>query len=83
MNTFIKGKNCIFEFSDIRCNLHYQNLKPATILLTPALKKAGWNLSDRTQIWFEVPVQGYDASREDLERLFHLAYTIRSHKKGN
>lgn len=31
-------------------------------LIDPALKKAGWNLSDRTQIWFEVPVQGYDAS---------------------
>ena len=31
-------------------------------LIDPAIKKAGWNLSDRTQIWFEVPVQGYDAS---------------------
>lgn len=26
------------------------------------LVKAGWNLSDRTQVWFEVPVEGYDAS---------------------
>lgn len=31
-------------------------------LIDPSLIKAGWNLSDRTQIWFEVPVQGYDAS---------------------
>jgi len=31
-------------------------------LIDPLIKKAGWNLSDRSQIWFEVPVQGYDAS---------------------
>lgn len=31
-------------------------------IIDPQLKKAGWNLADRTQIWFEVPVQGYDAS---------------------
>ena len=31
-------------------------------LIDPLLKKAGWNLSDRSQIWFEVPVEGYDAS---------------------
>jgi type I site-specific restriction endonuclease len=29
-------------------------------LINPQLEKAGWNLSDRSQIQFEVPVQGYD-----------------------
>lgn len=31
-------------------------------LIDPSLVNAGWNLADRSQIWFEVPVQGYDAS---------------------
>lgn len=31
-------------------------------LIDPEIKKAGWNLADRSQIWFEVPVDGYDAS---------------------
>lgn len=31
------------------------------ILIDPALEKAGWNLNDRTQVGFEVPVDGYDA----------------------
>ncbi len=31
------------------------------ILIDPALRKAGWNLDDRTQVGFEVPVDGYDA----------------------
>src|SRR6476660_2394008 len=31
-------------------------------LIDPLLKKAKWNLADRTQISFEVPVDGYDAS---------------------
>jgi type I restriction enzyme R subunit len=29
-------------------------------LINPQLEKAGWNLSDRSQIQFEVPVRGYD-----------------------
>lgn len=29
-------------------------------LINPALEAARWNLSDRTQVQFEVPVQGYD-----------------------
>jgi type I restriction enzyme R subunit len=29
-------------------------------LINPQLEKAGWNLSDRSQVQFEVPVQGYD-----------------------
>ena len=33
-------------------------------LIDPALKMAGWNLSDRAQIQFEVPVHGYDASTQ-------------------
>ena len=35
-------------------------------LIDPAIKKAGWNLADRTQIWFEVPVQGYDAILDSM-----------------
>lgn len=31
-------------------------------LIDPQIKKAGWNLADRTQIGFEIPVEGYDAS---------------------
>jgi type I restriction enzyme R subunit len=31
-------------------------------LIDPMLVGAGWNLSDRTQVWLEVPVEGYDAS---------------------
>jgi type I restriction enzyme R subunit len=31
-------------------------------MIDPQLKKAGWNLSDRTQVAFEIPVAGYDAS---------------------
>jgi type I restriction enzyme R subunit len=31
------------------------------ILIDPALRSAGWNLDDRTQVGFEVPVDGYDA----------------------
>jgi len=29
-------------------------------LIDPQLKKAGWNLSDRSQIGIEIPVSGYD-----------------------
>jgi type I restriction enzyme, R subunit len=31
-------------------------------IIDPQLKKAGWNLSDRTQVAFEIPVAGYDGS---------------------
>ena len=31
-------------------------------LINPQLKKAGWSLSDRTQVAFEIPVAGYDAT---------------------
>jgi type I site-specific restriction endonuclease len=31
------------------------------ILIDPTLRAAGWNLDDRTQVGFEVPVDGYDA----------------------
>jgi type I restriction enzyme, R subunit len=34
--------------------------KTRASLINPQLEKAGWNLSDRSQIQFEVPVQGYD-----------------------
>jgi type I restriction enzyme R subunit len=34
--------------------------KTRALLINPRLEKAGWNLSDRSQIQFEVPVQGYD-----------------------
>ncbi|MGP1679414.1 MAG: type I restriction endonuclease [Burkholderiales bacterium] len=32
------------------------------ILIDPALRGAGWNLEDRTQVGFEIPVDGYDAT---------------------
>lgn len=31
-------------------------------LIDPQLNKAGWILSDRTQVGFEIPVADYDAS---------------------
>jgi len=31
-------------------------------LIDPQLQKVGWNLSDRTQVKFEIPVDGYDGS---------------------
>jgi type I site-specific restriction endonuclease len=31
------------------------------VLINPALRQAGWNLDNRAQIGFEVPVDGYDA----------------------
>jgi type I restriction enzyme, R subunit len=34
--------------------------KTRALLINPQLEKAGWNLSDRSQVQFEVPVQGYD-----------------------
>ena len=30
------------------------------VLINPLLEKAEWNLSDRTQVGFEIPVAGYD-----------------------
>src|SRR5690348_7645527 len=30
------------------------------LLINPQLEKVGWNLSDRSQIQFKVPVKGYD-----------------------
>jgi len=32
-------------------------------LIDPQLKKAGWNLSDRTQVGFEIPVANYDKTK--------------------
>ncbi len=32
-------------------------------IIDPRLKKAGWNLSDHTQIGFEIPVQNYDKTK--------------------
>ena len=34
--------------------------KTRALLINPQLEKAGWNLSDRSQIQVEVPVTGYD-----------------------
>ena len=34
--------------------------KTRAALINPQLEKAGWNLSDHSQVQFEVPVQGYD-----------------------
>ncbi len=29
------------------------------VIIDPALRDAGWNLDDRTQVGFEIPVDGY------------------------
>jgi type I restriction enzyme, R subunit len=34
-------------------------------IIDPQLKKAGWNVGDRTQIGIEIPVSGYDTSSHD------------------
>src|SRR5713226_627319 len=34
--------------------------KTRALLINPQLERAGWNLSDHSQVQFEVPVQGYD-----------------------
>jgi type I restriction enzyme, R subunit len=34
--------------------------KTRALLINPLLERAGWNLSDHSQVQFEVPVQGYD-----------------------
>ena len=31
------------------------------VIIDPALRDAGWNLDDRAQVGFEIPVDGYDA----------------------
>jgi type I restriction enzyme R subunit len=35
--------------------------KTRSTLIDPALRAAGWRLNDRTQVQFEIPVDGYDA----------------------
>jgi len=40
------------------------------ILIDPALRDAGWNLEDRTQVGFEIPVDGYDAAPPCLRSQF-------------
>src|SRR6266404_7228212 len=34
--------------------------KTRALLINPQLERAGWNLSDHSQVQFEVPVKGYD-----------------------
>ena len=31
------------------------------VIIDPALRDGGWNLDDRMQVGFEIPVDGYDA----------------------
>ena len=35
-------------------------LRTRTSLIDPALKRAGWNVKDATQVGLEIPVDGYD-----------------------
>lgn len=42
--------------------LRVSEAKTRSSLIDPQLKKAGWNLSDRTQVGSEIPVSGYDDS---------------------
>lgn len=41
---------------------HISEAKTRYSIIDPQLQKAGWNLSDRTQVAFEIPVAGYDGS---------------------
>jgi type I restriction enzyme, R subunit len=34
-------------------------------LIDPLIRKAGWNLADKREVAFEVPVNGYDATPEN------------------
>lgn len=47
--------------SDPHDTLSLNEAQARYILIDPGLTKAGWNLSDRTQVRLEVPVDGYDA----------------------
>jgi hypothetical protein len=33
------------------------------LLINPQLERSGWNLSDHSQVQFEIPVTGYDPTR--------------------
>lgn len=44
-----------------RDTLAFNEGRARYVLVDPALRTAGWNLDDRTQVGFEVPVDGYDA----------------------
>ena len=46
------------------------------ILIATALRAAGWNLDDRTQAGFEVPVDGYDAEHRDGKPDFCCKHTM-------
>ncbi len=46
------------------------------ILIDPALRVAGWNLDDRMQAGFEVPVDGYDAEYRDGMTDFGRKHTM-------
>ena len=37
-------------------------------LIDPQLRRADWNLSDRTPVGFEIPVDGYSEERRHPER---------------
>lgn len=43
----------------------YNESRTRQNLIDPMLVKAGWNLADRSQVWFEVPIDGYDASPQN------------------
>lgn len=47
--------------SDPHDTLSLNEAQARYILIDPGLTKADWNLSDRTQVRLEVPVDGYDA----------------------
>src|SRR5690242_12978881 len=40
--------------------MDFNEAKTRAVLINPQLVRADWNLSDRTQVRFEVPVEGYD-----------------------
>src|SRR5690348_7486945 len=52
--------NCYFQVLRYFCMSLNESTTRST-LIDPALRAAGWRLNDRTQVQFEIPVDGYDA----------------------
>ena len=53
------------------------------LLINPQLEKVGWNLSDHSQVQFEVTVKGYDPN--SVERLYRFLFVSprRDHSCGH
>lgn len=50
-------------------------------IITPQLEKRGWNPADRTQVGFEIPVEGYDSGGPGcLDRTLRAGFVVDSLK---